>query len=660
MKKLRIEISSEETHLNVDFENDLNPEQQAVVMHPGGPMLVLAGAGSGKTRTVTYRVGRLISTGVEPSAILLLTFTNKASREMMQRAEQLVGQRIRGLWGGTFHHIGNIILRRHGTLLGYREGFSILDREDQKELLETSKAERKETEGLLPRGAVLADILSYHKNTQRPVEEIIAIRYPFLIGLEDEVTRVFISYESRKLRLNMMDFDDLLINTLRLFEEHQEILQYYASRFQHILVDEYQDTNLIQAMLIDRLASIHRNIMVVGDDAQSIYSFRGARTENILGFPDRYPDTAIFRLTTNYRSRPEILELTNASILHNTAQFRKELHAVRPSGTKPMLVCLEDLFEQAAFVATRITELHDEGIPLEEMAVLYRSHYQSMELQIELQRRGIPFEVRSGLRFFEQAHIKDIISYLRVLLNPYDELGWKRILRMVPHVGNVTADRIWRAISQTADPLSSISSTSSLVSRRAGREYLSFVSVIEGLMALSFREHPAEAISYILRNGYEDYLQKTYPNAESRREDILQLIRYAERYTPSGTIPYTPLELLLSDLTLEVMRVGEEEKEGDEHGGLILSSVHQAKGLEWRHLFIVGMNDGRFPSKKAIRTEGLEEERRLFYVACTRAMDELYICYTLTDDGYSPYLKPSRFITELPRDLYEEIELERV
>lgn len=658
MKKLKIQSFIAEIPEQVDFRADLNPEQYEVVMHPGGPMLVLAGAGSGKTRAVTYRVARLLVTGVDPSAILLLTFTNKAAHEMMQRVESLCGQRIRGLWGGTFHHVCNIILRRHATLAGYRDGFSILDREDQRELIDSCKAELKEKEGVLPKGAIIADIVSYHKNTGTPIDRVIGVRYPFLMGMENEIVQTAIRYEERKRSLNLMDFDDLLINTLRIFEEHKEVLLYYASRFSHILVDEYQDTNLLQSTLVDYLSSVHRNLMVVGDDAQSIYSFRGARAENILGFPERYPDVTIFKLTTNYRSTPEILNLTNASILLNVNQFKKELKAVRPSGERPFLVCLDDLYEQASFIATRVRELHDEGVPLEEIAILYRSHYQSMEVQIEFQRRGIPFEVRSGLRFFEQAHIKDIISYLRILQNPYDELAWKRVLKMIPHVGNVTADRIWKKISSTADPVTAVLKTGEDVSKRAREHYSIFLNAMTGLLEIPFREHPGDAIGYLLETGYEDYLRKTFPNAESRRDDILQLIRYAERYQPGSTLPYSPLELLLSDLTLEALRVsnGEEEVVG---GGVVLSSVHQAKGLEWRHLFLIGMNDGRFPSQRAIRTEGLEEERRLFYVACTRAMDELYICYTLTDDGYSPFLKPSRFITELPSHLYEEVEIER-
>ncbi len=655
MKRLRIQPYL--TDGKIQYDKVLNPEQLEVVFCPGGPMLVLAGAGTGKTTTVTYRVARLLEQGVPSGAILLLTFTNKAAREMMQRVEMLLGRKPTGLWGGTFHHIGNLILRRHASMVGYKEGFTILDREDQKELLDSCLAELKLEDKLFPKPAVLAEILSLHRNTLVDFDELFAQRFIHLQEFYDDIKRVFSLYAMRKTTLNMMDFDDLLHKLLELFKEHDELRQFYSSRFLHILVDEYQDTNLIQSEMVDLLGAAHRNLMVVGDDAQSIYSFRGARIENILGFPERYPDCRIFKLTTNYRSTPEILRFSNASIAHNENQFEKRLKAIRPSGEKPMVVELQDLYEQASFVASRVIELSKEGVELNEIAILYRSHYQSMELQMEFQRRGIPFEVRSGLRFFEQAHIKDILAYLKVLHNPYDELSWKRILKMLPGVGNVIASRIWDEISKTSSPLDALESVKKGLTKKAQESFRVFVSLMKGVKAIDYRGHPAEAISYFLDNGYEGYLYNTYPNAGQRYEDIVQLMRYAERYTSDGSSTYNALELLLSDLTLESISYAEE---GDLEASraVVFSSVHQAKGLEWKVVFVVGVNDGRFPSKKALQTEGVEEERRLFYVACTRAMQELYICYTLTDDGYSNILKPSRFITELPEEVYERVEIE--
>ncbi len=655
MKRLRIQPYL--TEKAIQYEKVLNPEQLNVVFCPGGPMLVLAGAGTGKTTTVTYRVARLLEQGVPAGAILLLTFTNKAAREMMQRVEMLLGRKPVGLWGGTFHHIGNLILRRHAGVIGYKDGFTILDREDQKELIDSCLAELKLEDKLFPKPAVLVEMLSYHRNTLSEFDELMEQKYIHLEEYYDDIKRVFSLYLMRKESLNMMDFDDLLHNMIRLFREHGELRQFYSSRFLHILVDEYQDTNLIQSEMVDMLAETHGNVMVVGDDAQSIYSFRGARIENILGFPERYPECRIFKLTTNYRSTPEILNLSNASIAYNKNQFEKALRAIKPSGEKPMVVELQDLYEQAAFVASRVIELSSEGVELNNIAVLYRSHYQSMELQLEFQRRGIPFEVRSGLRFFEQAHIKDILAYLKVLQNPYDELSWKRILKMLPGVGNVTAARIWDEISREESPLNALSNVKKGLSRRAMESYRVFVSLMNAVKKIDYRGNPSEAITYFLENGYEGYLYNTYPNAGQRYEDIIQLIRYAERYTSDSSSTYNALELLLSDLTLESINYTE-DTDADTSRTVVLSSVHQAKGLEWEVVFIIGVNDGRFPSKKALYTEGVEEERRLFYVACTRAMRELYICYTLTDDGYSNIMKPSRFITELPGEVYERVEIE--
>src|SRR5881394_3203869 len=415
----------------VRYEEELNSEQLDVVMAGEGPMLVIAGAGSGKTRALTYRVSRLIEDGIDPSDILLLTFTNKASREMLSRVEQLVTVDTRRIWGGTFHSMGNRLLRRHAETIGYRSSFTILDGEDSKEMMESaiSSLGIKTLEKRFPKGDVLLDIY------------------------RDEMVNVFRRYKERKREANAMDFDDLLVNWKLLLDDHPEVGQALQRRFRAILVDEYQDTNKLQADIIDGMASEKHNVMVVGDDAQSIYSFRGASFENILTFPLRFPESKIYKLETNYRSTPQILALANASMSHNRFQFRKELHAVRGGGPEPAVVGVDDVFEQAAFVAQRILELRDEGESLADIAVLYRSHYQSLELQTELSRRLIPYEIRSGIRFFEQAHIKDVIAYLKIMTNGRDELSWKRVLKLYPKIGEKTASEVWGKISQSTDPL---------------------------------------------------------------------------------------------------------------------------------------------------------------------------------------------------------------
>jgi len=648
-------LHRESSGLKLDYQKELNPEQYAVAMHQSGPMLVLAGAGTGKTRTVTYRVARLIETGIGPENLLLLTFTNKAAREMMRRVEGLIGRNIHGLWGGTFHHIGNIVLRRHCQRIGYKEGFSILDREDAKDLFDICLAEIKNKGAILPKGSVLCDIYSLTKNRGAGIHELIPLRFPHFSCVMDKIEHVIRLYDAKKQNLNLMDFDDLLTNWKKLLLEHENIREYYTSKFMHVLVDEYQDTNRLQAEIVDLLSSAHRNLMVVGDDAQSIYSFRGADFENILKFPERYPDVSMFNLIINYRSTPEILRLANQSIMHNVRQFHKELLSVRQPGDRPSFVPLKDIFQQADFVAQKILDMHADGMTLDGIAILYRSHYQSMELQMELQRRGIPFEIRSGLKFFEQAHIKDILSFLRIVINPHDELSWKRIVKLIPGIGNVTAGKIWDAINQSGNPLDAIGETGRLIPRKALDGFTLFLDLLkilrneeQGGLPLQ----PSAAIDHILKHGYEDYLYSHFPNAEDRIQDIEQMMRFA--------LQYTSLETFVSELSLQSASGGGVEEGDAVRECVILSTVHQAKGLEWDTVFMIGLNDGSFPSAKSLKTGDEEEERRLFYVAATRARNDLYLCCPIASGGWQSinFLRPSRFIRELPGDVYEEILIE--
>lgn len=646
-----------QTGLKLNYEKELNEEQYAVVMHKGGPMLVLAGAGTGKTRTVTYRVARLIETGVRPDEILLLTFTNKAAKEMMRRVDGLIGKNVRGLPGGTFHHIGNMLLRRHCPLIGYRQGFSILDREDSKDLFDICITEISRRETIIPKGAVFCELYSLIKNTETPADELIPSRFPHFLNVTDYIKEVINRYETKKRSLNLMDFDDLLTNWKKLLLENEDIRHDYSAKFLHVLVDEYQDTNKLQAEIVDLMSSENRNLMVVGDDAQSIYSFRGADFENILRFPERHPDVKVFNLTVNYRSTPEILKLANNSIINNVRQFRKELHSVKGPGILPSLVPLRDVFQQSDFAAQKILDTYAEGMTLNEIALLYRSHYQSMELQMELQRRGIPFEVRSGLKFFEQAHIKDILSFFRVVVNPYDELSWKRIVKLIPGIGNVTAAKLWDAIATSKNPHEALSGSVRLVPRKAAGGLSLFIYVLNALRTGgqdSLPMQPSAAIDHILRNSYEDYLFSRYPNAEERIEDIEQMAKFA--------LKYDSLETFVSDLSLQSASGGEAGGEDDARECVILSTVHQAKGLEWDTVFVIGLNDGRFPSARSLKTDVEEEERRLFYVAVTRAKNELYLCYPLAAEEWRGigFLRPSRFLKELPEDVYEEVLVEDI
>lgn len=647
-------LHREPVSFKVDYENELNPEQYSAVMHGSGPALVLAGAGTGKTRVVTYRVGRLIELGTRPENILLLTFTNKAAKEMMRRAEQLVGRNVTGLPGGTFHHVANLLLRRHYALAGYRQGFSILDKEDSKELFEACLAELSGKDAVMPKGAVFSEILSLTKNTGSPVDEIVTLRFPHFTGVIDRIEKVTELYGKKKLLLNLLDFDDLLLAWKKIFEENEDVREHYSTKFRHILVDEYQDTNRLQSEIIDLAVGGERNLMVVGDDAQSIYSFRGADFENILRFPDKYTDATIFKLTTNYRSTPEILYLANNVIARNKRQFAKELRSVKPSGEPPSVAPLKDVFEEAEFVASVVMDINAEGGDFDNIAVLYRSHYQSMQTQMEFQRRGIPFEIRSGLKFFEQAHIKDVLSYLKIIVNPYDEIAWKRALKLVRGVGNSTASRVWERLRSSGDPVAAVFDVDRLIPKKSREGFTRFLDTLKELNDERYRSLPGEAIGCIMRNGYEEYIYRVWPNAEMRIEDIGQMARFALRYNS--------LETLISDLALQGIADTEHDDADIAGGKVILSTVHQAKGLEWDVVFIIGMNDGRFPSMKSLKNDDEEEERRLFYVGATRAKEALYLCYPVSSEDWNSlgFLRPSRFIKELPKDSFEEIAVEDV
>ena len=638
----------------LDYEKELNEEQRAVVTAPDGPILVIAGAGSGKTRVATYRVAYLLERGVSPRSILLLTFTNKAAREMLHRVEHLIKMDTRYIWGGTFHHVGNLILRQNSKRIDYGPNFVILDNEDAKDIIElaTREAGIDTRERRFPKGHVLKEIFSYSANTMENLENAVETRYPYFLDILDQIDLVRRAYERKKRASNAMDFDDLLSYWHKILAEDENLRKYYASAFSHILVDEYQDTNKIQAEIVDFMGMINRNVTVVGDDAQSVYSFRGANFRNILEFPTRYLDARIFRLETNYRSTPEILDLANHSISHNRDQFEKNLRAVRVNGAAPVVTPLRDVIEQAEFVAQRILDLRDEGIPLDKIAVLYRAHYHSMELQMELTRRDIPFEIRSGLRFFEQAHIKDVVAFLRVMANPNDEISWKRILKMLPRIGKKTADHIYDYLKPFPDPVSLF------ITKEIGKPFKSFqpenverLSRLFGeLEGLRKADAVSEMVSAVLAHGYRDYLKYTYPNHENRLEDINQLINFSTGYDS--------LINFLAELSLMSGVSGEEAAGGaDEDERVVLTTIHQAKGLEWRAVFIVWCAEGRFPNPKAVEEGGLEEERRLFYVAATRAMDHLYLCYPLMlfdRQVGSVILRPSRFISELKSGHYEE------
>ena len=651
----------------IDYLAELNEQQYAAVSSSPGPALVIAGAGSGKTRTLTYRVAYLLDQGVDPKSLLLLTFTNKAAREMMERVRELISLDLSELWSGTFHAIGNRILRRHADEVGLTRSFSIMDRDDQKSLMNTVVAECNiDTKSRrFPKADVLISIFSLVENTGVELVDLLEARYPYFEEWSDEIANVGKAYTAKKLETNSVDFDDLLILPLKLLKENEGLCSLYQKRFQYLLVDEYQDTNAVQSELIHLLARPQNSVMVVGDDAQSIYSWRGADMDNILSFPENYPNATVYKIETNYRSVPEVIDLSNAAIAANKKQFKKALRAARVGGSMtPALVPVEDPRAQADFVAQRVLELRDEGIELDEMAILYRAHHQSLEIQMELTSRGIPFEITSGLRFFEQAHIKDVAAFLRFATNRRDEVSFKRFCLLLPGIGGATATKLWRAwlkvgISKKEEPPKRFSDCMLKfpVPAKAKKDWEQLCYTLDELVVGDGYARPSEMLTSVLEGVYDDYMKASFENYDNRRQDIEQLILYSETFDDV-------LELL-GQLSLMSSVDGEptgSRAEPDDEK-VVLSSIHQAKGLEWKVVFLIWLADGMFPNGRILEADDqdmFEEERRLFYVALTRSKDELYLTYPqINPKSYSGDIitRPSRFLEDCPEEMLETWEV---
>ncbi len=671
---------------HIDYAAELNPQQLAAVTATPGPALVIAGAGAGKTRTLIYRVAFLLEQGVPPENILLLTFTNKAAKEMMRRVADLVPIDLGGLWGGTFHAVGNRVLRRHAAMAGFPRDFTILDRDDAVSLLDACLKEESAAEPsvTLPKAEPLAEAISLAANTRRPLSKLLDERMQLAPAIIPKIEEIAQRYAARKRASSVMDFDDLLCLWFQLLKDQPEVLEYYQRRFHFILVDEYQDTNQLQSDLIELLAARHDNLMVVGDDAQSIYAWRGAHLKNILGFPQRHRDARVFKIETNYRSTPEILALANAAIARNVGQHPKELAPVRKSGAKPALVACSDARVQAAFVVRRALDLHEGGLSFNHIAVLYRSHFHALELQLELSRQRVPFRITSGIRFFEQAHVKDLSSYLKLAANPRDETAFKRLAKMLPGVGLKMADKLWRnfaaqpalvgpappslepAPEGIPNPPSSPTPRPSVagalgaialnVPKKAVAPWGQFVATMKDIEAQSPAGDPAAMINLIREAVYEDYLKSTYDNANARLEDIEQLAVFAHSF-PSLSEFLTQLALLTN------MEAEGDRESRDAEERINLTTIHQAKGLEFPVVFVIMLGDGMFPTERSTLTSGgEEEERRLFYVAVTRAKDELYLTYpsmrSMGNEGSPAFFRRSRFLNDLPPDCYEEWNLQ--
>ncbi len=630
------------------FFDRLDDDQRAAVLKSQGRSLIIAGPGSGKTYVITYKVALLIRSGIQPAEILLVTFTRRAAREMIQRAQGLARQDLDGMLSGTFHHVSNVLLRRYGAHVGLPSNFSILDREDATSLVKISRREylsrnfSKKNQPKIPAPKALVDLYSYMSNVLVSLREALLELHPAFIPQLEHVEAIYLDYIQRKQKLNALDYEDLQTYALRLLEENPIISDKISEQFKWVLVDEFQDTSFVQVQLAEKWAHFHKNLFVVGDDAQSIYSFRGARYENILDFA-RHPDCHLFKIENNYRSTRQIVEFINAHIPNNV--FEKKLRAVKGDGPKPVIATTLDREDQAQFVAQRIEELVASETPASEIGVLYRSHSHSLELQMELTRRGIPFQIYSGVKFTESAHVKDVLSFLRLLVNPRDQIAWDRALMLFEGIGRTTAEKIssrmLQALEQDQDPFATLQN---LIARRKAEGFEKFKELLNKIRA---EKAPSKMIRLVLDDFYRDYLETHFANYRERRRDLERLSEIAERYKTA--------EQFLTDILLaEEVEVQSQTSRED---SVVLTTVHQAKGLEWDVVFVLCVNPGEFPSYWAIVSGELDEEARVFYVAITRPRRELTLCRQVFTPGNfgdrAANLDEADFLADVPEDLVE-------
>jgi DNA helicase-2/ATP-dependent DNA helicase PcrA len=622
---------------------ELNAAQRAAVEHGEGPVLVIAGAGSGKTRTLTHRVARLVAAGTPPPAVLLLTFTRKAAEEMLRRATGLLDQRCAAVSGGTFHSFANLVLRRHGARLNLSPGFAILDRTDSEDLIAMLRREfgAASPERLLPRKNTLADIFSRSVNKGRTVEDLILDDYPHFADQLEVIRNIHAAYTRRKREHQLVDYDDLLVLLQRLLADHPDLRARISASYRFVMVDEYQDTNAIQADILGLLTDQHRNIMVVGDDAQSIYAFRGANFRNIIDFPQRFPGTRIIGLEENYRSTQPILELTNVIIARAREKFAKTLFTRREGGSRPELVEAADENTQSRFVVERVRGLLRDGVPPARIAVLFRAGFHAFDLEIELARAAIPYIKIGGFKFTEAAHIKDMLAHLRVLANPRDRISWHRILLLLDKVGPRSAERLYAEIA--GDEGAGLQGLFGLKVKNPGLERLK--ELYRGIAATD--ASPA-AMAAAVAEYYLPLLQRHFDDHPKRARDIEQLLGIVARYAA--------LEAFLSDMALEppTISVNDRLAAAESEERLVLSTIHSAKGREWHTVFVIWALEGRFPSLHAMANrEELEEELRLMYVAATRARQNLIFTYPrqVYDRTLGIVLdRPSRFLDRIPEE----------
>jgi DNA helicase-2/ATP-dependent DNA helicase PcrA len=633
----------------IPYETRLNASQYEAITATEGPLLVIAGAGSGKTRTLTYRVARLVEAGVSPSGILLLTFTRRAAQQMLERATELLDSRCGKVAGGTFHSFGNSILRKYAPHMGLAPGFAIMDRADAEAAISILRKEihAGPKHRSFPRKHTLANIFSRAVNKMTTIEDVVYDDYAHLSSDIEAIALIFQAYQNHKREHQLLDFDDLLVYLQQLLKGHPDIRERIASSYRYIMVDEYQDTNKIQAEILYLLTGVHQNIMVVGDDSQSIYAFRGANFRNIMEFPKMFPGTRIITLEENYRSVQPILNLTNVIIDQAMEKYSKTLFTRREGGSTPVLVSARDENSQSLFVVHKIQELIDQGVALNQIAVLFRAGFHSFDLEIELNREQMPFIKVGGFRFVESAHIKDVLAHLRVIANPHDRISWYRILLLINKIGPTTAQKVFEAIRNEGSGYTGLLTVNSTGGALKGLKRLKeLFAQID-----SFPMSVVKMGEAVVRH-YLPILKERHDDHPKREKDLEQLLAIMERYDNLGNF--------LTDMALEPPNTSVGDTLAAESAAkdrLVLSTVHSAKGLEWHTVFIIWALDGRFPSAQSIyKEEDLEEELRLMYVAATRARENLYFTYPgqVYDRSVGVMLnQPSRFIAMVPEDILE-------
>jgi DNA helicase-2/ATP-dependent DNA helicase PcrA len=636
----------------IDYRKELNDAQFEAATAKDGPVLVIAGAGTGKTRTLVYRVARLIDIGIDPRTILLLTFTRRAAEEMLRRASLLMDNRSDKVAGGTFHSFANTVLRHYGRKIDLMPSFTIMDRPDSEDVVQLLRAELglNSKEKRFPRKQTVAEIYSMALNKQWTIPDLIERDYPHLYEFLEDLLRLYERYVDYKKTRSLMDYDDLLIKLKELLSADEEVRRRLSETYRYIMVDEYQDTNRLQADIVRLLAATHDNVMVVGDDAQSIYSFRGANFRNIMDFPKDFPGARLISLEKNYRSTQPILNLTNEIISRATEKYEKRLFTSKEEGDTPLLIQAESEQMQSRFICQKVLELREEGVPLWDMAVLFRSSFHSFDLEIELTRHNIPFVKRGGFRFMETAHIKDVLAHLRILANPQDAISWGRVLSLLEGVGSQSSQKIIHWLLDGSNPRERLRSFDA-----KGKVAHGLRTLAQVLEVCSEAQRPSENTQYLMQY-YAPILKRNHP------EDYPKRLRDLEHFQ-GMTERYRSLERLLTDMALEppTDSVDEALAVDPDEGPLVLSTIHSAKGLEWHSVFIIWALEGRFPSYYNINTaEELEEERRLLYVAATRAKENLFISYPIKifDRGMGTVLsRPSRFIEGISAATLEPVTL---